>query len=312
MSLLWSVLAALQSVAPPGETVVVRLPDGLQVTVAEYREHLHRAIGSARVAELLYDRLLARELHGRDLQALPQAVRDVLADPERAVDRRHREIVATEHGGDRARWLASLRRIGHTEQDARDADRDLLLRDARVTALVMLERVPDERALRRVFEHAYGVDGQRVTVRHVLASFADARRELASAARSRPVDDARVEALARARIERAHEQLAGGAAFEALGAVEVPDYNYQQYGTPFATAVRALAVGAISTPVRSDLGWHLIRVDSRVTTRFEDVRDAVAAQRAGEPASLGEQRALRERLFRQSGADRALAELGLR
>jgi peptidyl-prolyl cis-trans isomerase D len=40
--------------------------------------------------------------------------------------------------------------------------------------------------------------------------------------------------------------------------------NAEQYVPPFTAAATALAVGEISQPVKTDFGWHLIRLDAKV------------------------------------------------
>jgi len=48
----------------------------------------------------------------------------------------------------------------------------------------------------------------------------------------------------------------------------------------FLEAVKKLPVGLISSPVRTSLGWHLLRVTERQKTRipaFEEVREEILA-----------------------------------
>lgn len=112
------------------------------------------------------------------------------------------------------------------------------------------------------------------------------------------VEAARVEAAALA------EQVRGGADFAALVASHSDDIGSREFGgelgpiardvfpPPFEAAVFALdRVGAISEPVRTDEGWHVIRLTSLIPATvqpFEAVREQLASEFAA---------AERERLF---------------
>ena len=51
-----------------------------------------------------------------------------------------------------------------------------------------------------------------------------------------------------------------------------------QFVPPFERAADKLRIGAISNPVRTEFGFHLIRVTERRVTPFEDVREEIAQQ----------------------------------
>lgn len=59
---------------------------------------------------------------------------------------------------------------------------------------------------------------------------------------------------------------------------EIGFFSPGQFVPPFERAVDKLAIGAISKPVQTEFGFHLIRVTDRRVTRFEDVEDEIAQQ----------------------------------
>ena len=319
---LWAQPPALDS-----ETVLARCRSGIRVTRGEYLEHLWTVYGRSRLEELLLDRAMQRELRNRDLSGIDPAVRAGLADPEARAAAALAATVQRDHGGDAKSYEAFLARTGRTREEAMRALRLEVLREDRITALVQLRRRADRKALRRVFDSAYGVDGLRVRVRHVFVSFQRVRRELESRAGGRNVNEAAVDAAARAHAEKLLRAHRGGASFTELVARGtddplarqlardparreeaglIPGYNFQAFGTPFADAVRSMRPGEVKGPVRTSHGYHLIQLVSAVRTRFEDVQDELRRRLRLEPPTLAERRRLREWLIARHGIDEAL------
>ncbi|MBK8974899.1 MAG: peptidyl-prolyl cis-trans isomerase [Planctomycetes bacterium] len=287
--------------------VLLRLADGTAVTAAGYRAHLQAVIGDARLEEYVVDLLLEREVERLGPVAVPAAAASVLAAPDAAAITRVRQRVTEQFGGDPARWQRYLQQTGRSESDEFATARVEVLRDARAQILVERRRTPDDALLRRLFEERYGVDGARVSIRHVLFSFAEARARLVAAhPDAPPPDEAAVDALAQREAAQAFARLAADAEFDALHPEPIPGYVYQRYGVAFADAVRETAVGAVHDPVRSDAGWHLVRVDARIVTRFDDVREELLALARTRPLTLAEWRSLRDDLLDRSGARAAL------
>jgi hypothetical protein len=307
--------AAVAAQEPP----IVSLPPDVRITQRDYERYLYEMIGSARLDELVFDHILAREVAKTDLAGIGDEVRAALADPDAYVRTLHHERLHHEHGGDETLWRERVRALGRTAAEDLAALRVHALRQTRVAALVQAARQPDAARLRAVFEQHYGVDGLRVRVRQVLWSFARARRELGQQPAQGDADpDAAAEQRAKAAIEdlwRAQrsgtpfaELVARGAEDEATRALArdperadeaglLAHYDFQMFGVPFADAVRALAAGEVSPPVRTAHGYHLIRVDAVQRTRYEDVAAEVARLARTAPPSLAEQRLLRERLW---------------
>ena len=152
---------------------------------------------------------------------------------------------------------------------------------------------PTDDELRERYEQErarFGTEEERVAS-HILVSVAPGADEAA-------VEAARVEAQGVAERARAE-----GADFAALAAAESDDLGSKELGgelgpiprdvfpKPFEDAVFALAEGGVSDPVRTDEGWHVIKLTGLVAgdvQPFEAVREQLLAE-SGE--------AERERLF---------------
>ena len=82
-------------------------------------------------------------------------------------------------------------------------------------------------------------------------------------------------ANARARADRLRAEIVGGAKFEDVARRESIDSGsavqggslgngpIERFVVPFKAAVRSLKVGELSSPVQTEFGWHIIRVDSK-------------------------------------------------
>ncbi len=296
---------AAQDDPPP----LLELPAaGLRISVDEYRAHLHAVLGGARLEELVLDRLLTLEVAKLAVETLPADVRTVLDAPDRAAEARLAARIATDFDGQPERYRDYLATIGRSHADELATARLEALRDARIRALVLTRRAPDERVLRRLFEDRYGPGGMQVEVRHLMVSFAEIRERLAAGNRRavEQQDPAKVEALARQRITELQALLADADAPQPDWQ-PVPGYRFQRFGVAFAEAARTLEVGEVSAPVRSEAGLHLVRVDGRVVTAFDDVREEIEAAARTAPVSLLEGRRLREELLTRYRVREALA-----
>lgn len=158
---------------------------------------------------------------------------------------------------------------------------------------------PTEQELRDRYESEkgrFGTEEERVAAHILVSVAADADEATVEAARAKAADVA-----AQARSE--------GADFAALAAANSEDLGTKDIGgdlgtigkdvfpKPFEEAVFALAEGGVSDPVRTDQGWHVIKLTQLVAGSqqpFEAVRDQLAAE-------FGDSE--RERLFNEkSGA----------
>jgi len=96
------------------------------------------------------------------------------------------------------------------------------------------------------------------------------------------------EALAKAQDIRA--KLLAGADFATLAKAESDDtgsaakggdlgtFQHKQMVPPFDKAAFSLPIGQVSEPVRSDFGYHLIKISSRTAKSFEDAKPEIEKQ----------------------------------
>ncbi len=326
MSLALGLALALmpQPASPPLPRASIELERAVTVTAADYLAHLYAEIGSARLEELLLDRVFEREVASLPRDAIASDVAAVLADPDaHATARIAAEI--RQAGITRGEWDRHQRDLGLRPDEVRWRVRTGALREARITALVQSRRQAGPAELRRVFEQNYGVDGLRVVVRHVFQSFGAEREKLRASGTA--IEEAELE-------ERVQTRVAGLAALHRAGtpfhlliargsedrkgrvlaldpstadqAGVIEGYNFQHYGVEFATAVRAMQVGEVAGPVRTSHGYHLIQLVSAERTEFAAVEPRVRELLRVEAPSLAERRTLLESLRAQYGIDAAL------
>ena len=220
-----------------------------------------------------------------------------------------------------ARSEAARESVGRAADDpaARARRATEALRDLRIAALVGAERAADERALQELFEHRYGVGGVRVRVRHVLSTERMSRPQTAAARaadlRARLQQGAGFSDLLAASHDRVTRRLLRDPDRRDQAGV-LPNYNYHRYGDAFAAAVRALEVGAVSAPVPSPVGVHLIELLERTETSLAEVAPALRRELASGKARSSEVLRLRQRLLEKyrfvppPRARRPVADLG--
>jgi len=168
-----------------------------------------------------------------------------------------------------------------------------------------------EQELRTAYEqntHAY----ERVKARHIFVAFGSDPSS-GSGKAQRTVEEARVKA------DRIRALLLRGADFATVAKAESDDERTAGYGgalgqitrgqmvRAFEDAAFTTPVGAISPVVRSDYGFHILRVDGRSIEPFEEARADVARRLEAEKLA----QAARERMLSVSSAnadERALAD----
>lgn len=293
--------AAQSPASQPAAQEIARL-DGQPILQSDYEHYLFELHGKSQLTDFLYTRILEREAAAIGFAASEEQIEARWSETwQRMLDAQHGELrkleeLLAEQGREREELHAQFR----------IDERRRLMQDA----LVRRARVIDEPALRARFERDYGRGGVKIELAHLFLTRAGLRAELArqgvpEAELTLDKLDPRLEAEAR----ELARQLAAGADFAALvkqhthdlatrdsGGL-IPQYNYDRYGEALAAAARAAAVGQPFGPVQGAAGWHIGLVRSRVSTRFEDVRDELARRLADEPASPKEQMELRQRLL---------------
>lgn len=262
--------------------------DGVSVDVQTYLRYLGARYGGRELDDCVFDLLLAQECK----QAGVLGSAPVLA-----------RSMATQ------RFSASGRKgDGEAGSELRARFMTEAMRELRVNRLVAVDRIVDPVALRALFDHRYGVGGQRVRVRHVLVAFA--REESEASARDKALrmsaslreGEVAFDALLKQSGDRATRRALRDPERKKEAGI-VAGYNYRRFGPGFAAKVRELEVGAVSEPVESEVGYHLIRVDERVVTEFDDVVDSLRQELGGGQAKASEVTALRRRLFEKYGYD---------
>lgn len=134
----------------------------------------------------------------------------------------------------------------------------------------------DEAELRKTYE-AHKQEYQQVRARHILIRFQG------SPAALKPGQKDRTDAEALAKAQDLRKRLVAGADFAALAAQESDDtsaanggdlgfFQHGQMVPSFEEVAFALKPGELSEPVKTQFGYHVIRVESISFKSFEDVR----------------------------------------
>ena len=139
-------------------------------------------------------------------------------------------------------------------------------------------------------------DWDNVSARHILVRFQGSQVPL----RQGQKDLSDAEALAKAQELR--KRIVEGADFAALAKIESDDvgsganggdlgtFHHGQMVPAFDAAAYALKAGEISEPVKTQFGYHIIKVEKRETKSFEEVRAEIDRRMAPEQS----QKALEE------------------
>ena len=280
--------------------------DGAAISRGEFADYLIELSGRKPLEDLVRERLLAAELRRLDPEgeALDAALAEAWADEE--------ALLLQRTHGDRDAFAADLAEIGFTIEGYQERYFAYRRPELMEELIVRATRTVDEADLQRRFEQQYGEGGVKVEVRHLMMNRGQLKAGLIKQGRkpaeltNEVLDQMIAEQLAALR-----EELLAGADFEAVARREsfdlsvsqnggvIPNYNYKHYGPEFAAAVRAAKVGQLVGPLATQAAVHLLRVESRTVTRFEDVRDALAAEQLVAPVEFPERTALRERLHRE-------------
>jgi parvulin-like peptidyl-prolyl isomerase len=126
---------------------------------------------------------------------------------------------------------------------------------------------PSEQELRDYYE-ANITDFQQVGAQHILVSDLRLATRLARRLQLSSADD----------IDRLFARLAKRYSEDPSNANDGGDLGTSspdQFPAPFAAALESLEVGEISDPVRTDAGYHVIRVTERRVTPFEQARSEI-------------------------------------
>jgi foldase protein PrsA len=181
-------------------------------------------------------------------------------------------IVEAQFGGNVADLEEAMKEQGVSRAQFEDIIFDQLLNDA-LRADVTAGVGPSEADLREHYdEHAADYTLRRA--QHILVEEEDLAARLASRLQAAPAG--RVEDLL-ARLAREHSTDEGSARRGGDLGFAPPG----SYVEPFENALGRLEVGEVSDPVRSEFGWHVVRLDATRIQQFEDVRPQLEDQLTG-------------------------------
>ena len=151
------------------------------------------------------------------------------------------------------------------------------------------ETAPDEAALRKAYDDRKG-EFERAKARHILIRFKGSAVPL----REGKTELSEEEALAKANEIR--KKLAAGEDFAKLAKEESDDvgsgvnggdlgtFGRNQMVKEFEGAAFSLPIGQVSEPVKTQFGYHVIRVESREAQTFEQARPALEQRMRPEAA----------------------------
>jgi parvulin-like peptidyl-prolyl isomerase len=157
-----------------------------------------------------------------------------------------------------------------------------LFQDASILANLTYEEIGkntqlDEAGVRKYFE-AHKAEFEQVRARHILI------RVQGSPSPVRPGQKDLTEAEALAKAQDLRKRIQAGEDFAQLARQESDDtgsganggdlgfFHHGQMVPSFEEAAFALQPGALSEPVKSPFGYHVIKVESKESKSFEDVR----------------------------------------
>jgi len=286
------------------EGVVARLGDE-EITLEQYKDELFKIYGYGALSEFLYRRLLGKEALRLNNAVTPEELELAWQQEWTAMLARSRGVEKDVHD--------NLKAIGYTAEQYKDqflVGQHATLLEGRI---IQTLRVPTSAQLAARFDLLYGLNGERVVLRHLMQNRSrtkNALRALGTAPELLTNEHLDVE-IAR----RAAELLAAakaGADFEALCRAHshdisvtqngglIPNYNFKHYGEDIAAAVHAATVGKVIGPIQAPAGTHLLKVESRVITEFATVKDSLIAVLMADEASYVERSALKARLISET------------
>lgn len=167
-------------------------------------------------------------------------------------------------------------------------DRENVLAGALYQDLVKNVKV-DDQAVQKYYNDNKA-DFETVKGRHILVRFKG------SAVPLRPGEKELTEEEALAKAQDLRKQLVGGADFATLAKAQSDDtgsganggdlgtFKHGQMVPAFETAAFALPVGQVSEPIKTQFGYHLIKIDSKESKNLADAKAEITAKLAPDVA----------------------------
>ena len=249
--------------------------------------------GEVYQTEFIRHRLVLHAASAEELTPSP-------AEVEEALDAEISRRVENAHLGDRAAWLAELKRLGLDEERWRTEQRPKTLSSILVNSLAQARRVITEPELIEAWEERYGPNGEQTVVRWIQVKIEpptpppgitrEEERALRDAARE----------VARERAVEVMEAWRAGAEFDALrgasGSGEEPQAPFRLNELTWPELVRRevarMQPDEISEPQAARGGWSIFQLVEKERTPLEGVREELLADLAVRPANSAEADAL--------------------
>jgi parvulin-like peptidyl-prolyl isomerase len=288
---------------PSGELapgVLARL-NGRDIRVDEYAGYLLASLGKSRLDEYIDRLLLEEEAKRLEVAVSPE---EVEASVEERIDRTVKGL----YKGAKENYLANLARRRTTLEEEKARLRQERYYELLREKVILKTREVGDDAMRRQFETAYGEDGVKYVLRHILISWraVPGGEPKVAAAGGEP---ARTKAEARERAEKVLKELQAGGDFAQAAKQysdeprtrdnegRIPTYRKNFYGEDFHQAVLQLTPERpLSGIVETPRGFHLIQLVEKQVTQLDSVRAEVEKAVRTQPPSAAERLELTKRL----------------
>jgi foldase protein PrsA len=258
--------------------------NGEKITVDEVEGELDRFRATSRFAQLASqgdEGALERDVEQAHLSFLIR--RDVFLGEaeELGIEVTEKEIVADIEDFKEAEFDSEGEFQEALKEEGLDLDQvkfrtEINLLEQELRAKVTEDVAPPEDELRAYYEDNIE-DYQEVRAQHILVSSQALASRLSKQLKNAP--DNKVDAL--------FEDMAAQFSEDPSNAQDGGDLGWStpgDYVAPFAEAITTLEVGAISEPVKTEFGLHVIRVVGRRVDSFDEAREDIAATVGGEEA----------------------------
>ncbi len=281
------------------EGVLARV-NGYDIRFDDYTRFLLALYGKTKLKDLI-DRILVEQ----EAQKLEVVVpHDEIS---KAVDAQISQVVSVLFKGDRSKFEKTyLKTQGMTLEEYRDFIAQKKAYDLLYERCIKKNRAKGEapkKALMKLFTQKYGEDGVQYELRHILVS---TRKKTGQA--KAPL----TEAQALARAEQIAKEAREGADFVGLVRKYSDDslsrrrdgkvrrYRKTLYGKKFHAYLEKLSnEDAISSPVRSSRGFHVIQLIDKKVTSYEDKKKELTDLYLNNPPTEAERQAFISRLRKE-------------
>lgn len=249
--------------------------DGEAISQADYEKYLYQSFGKRPLSQLVDQRLVIAAASTYGIAPTAEAQQAIFEE----------RVLQAHQGRSEEQFLISLRDGGLSKEMFEKNLRLEILQELTLNELVRQTRVPSDIKIQKAFEAKHGVDGVKVSVRHILIMPHFLRAEMIKGgADARSLDQGELKLKAKYMAMQCHERLVAGEDFISM----VQEYSHDQvslrtdgmlpsyrpglYGAAFTNAVATLKSGEYSEVIESGAGYHVVKMESRVVTKLEDVR----------------------------------------